>query len=99
MVSLRSCTRVAWRPCGLSPPLALRTNREMVCAVLHLQAKNLVWADLSAEQLASLRAPKKGSTARQLLAKYLDLTDLSQPTQAILLDLYVNTLQQGQVWA
>ncbi len=57
----------------------------------------LVWADLSAEQLASLQRPKKGFQARDLLAKYLNLSSDTPTQSAILLDMYVGALQFGQV--
>lgn len=64
-----------------------------------LQAKTLVWADLSAEQLESIRHPhpKKGLNGRDLLAKYLGLAPPHQPQQEFSLDLYVHTLQLAQV--
>jgi hypothetical protein len=62
-----------------------------------MQAKALVWADLSADQLERLRSPQKGASARELLAKFLGFTDPSSHTQAILLDMYTYTLQFGQV--
>ncbi|KXZ53860.1 hypothetical protein GPECTOR_6g778 [Gonium pectorale] len=61
-------------------------------------ARNLVWKDLTAQQLASIRSPhpKKGLTGRDLLAKYSGLSDYQQnPKTAIHLDLYVHTLQFG----
>lgn len=66
-----------------------------------MQARNLVWRDLSAEQLGSIRHPhpKKGLTGRDLLVKYLAIGDPSSPRNAITLDLYVHTLQFGQVRA
>lgn len=63
-----------------------------------LQARNLVWKDLSSAQLESIRHPhpKKGLTGRDLLAKYTGLNDYqTNPKTAIHLDLYVHTLQFG----
>jgi hypothetical protein len=79
-----------WQPCG--------TRARKRRGVLP-QARNLVWRDLSAEQLASIRSPhpKKGLTARDLLARFLGISDPSSPKNAISLDLYVHTLQFGQV--
>lgn len=67
--------------------------------MLLAQAKNLVWADLSEEQLALIRNPhpKRGQSPRDLLAKFLGITDPQTPLNAISLDLYVHTLQFGQV--
>lgn len=58
----------------------------------------MMWVDLSAADLASLRQahPKAGLTPRDLLAKAMGLADPQNPRQAILLDLYVHTLQFGQ---
>ncbi len=75
-------------PCGLTAVPRARAPS---------QAHSLVFSDLSAEQMSQLRNPKKGLSARELLAKYMGLTDLTQSTQAILLDLYSYTLQFGQV--
>lgn len=65
------------------------------------QAKNLVWADLTEEQLGAIRNPhpRKGLTARELLARFLSITDPKSPLNAIILDLYVHTLQFGQASA
>jgi hypothetical protein len=54
---------------------------------------------LSAEQIESLRAPstKKGGSVRELLARFLGLTDMDTPKNAINLDLYIFTLKHGQV--
>lgn len=64
-----------------------------------MQAKALVWHDLSAEQLENIRRPhpKKGLTSRDLLAKFIGIKDQNNPRTAISLDLYVHTLQFGQV--
>jgi hypothetical protein len=61
-------------------------------------ANNLVWKDLSAEQLESIRHPhpKKGKTSRDLLAQFLGFADPSDPKSAISLDLYTHTLQFGE---
>lgn len=59
----------------------------------------MLWADLSAEQIDSLRVPstKKGASVRELLARFLGITDVDTPKNAINLDLYVFTLKHGQV--
>ncbi|GFR43137.1 hypothetical protein Agub_g4154 [Astrephomene gubernaculifera] len=62
-------------------------------------ACNLVWRDLTAQQLENIRHPhpKKGLTGRDLLARYMDLTDYQRnPKTAIHLDLYIHTIQLGQ---
>lgn len=58
----------------------------------------MIWKDLSAEQLENIRHPhpKKGFTGRDLLAKFLGISDPSNPKDAINLDLYVHTLQFGE---
>ncbi len=66
--------------------------------LLPAQARNLVWKDLSAQQLESIRHPhpKKGLTGRDLLAKFTGLSDYqANPKSAIHLDLYVQVLQFG----
>ncbi|GIL85896.1 hypothetical protein Vretimale_8967 [Volvox reticuliferus] len=62
-------------------------------------ARNLLWKDLTGQQLESIRHPhpKKGLTGRDLLAKYNGLTDYQQNRKtAIHLDVYINTLQFGE---
>ncbi|GIL64618.1 hypothetical protein Vafri_18511 [Volvox africanus] len=62
-------------------------------------ARNLLWKDLTSQQLESIRHPhpKKGLTGRDLLAKYNGLTDYQQNRKtAIHLDVYINALQFGE---
>lgn len=61
-------------------------------------AKNLVWRDLSSEQLEQIRHPhpKKGLSPRDLLASFQGITNQTQPKAAIVLDLYVHTLRFGE---
>jgi len=61
-------------------------------------ARNLIWADLNAETLASMHnpQPKAGFSARSQLAKAMGLADPQNPRQAILLDLFVHALAFGQ---
>lgn len=64
------------------------------------QAKSLLWHDLTSEQLEQIRSPhpKKGLSGRDLLAQFTGLSSAkSNPKQAIVLDLYVNTLKFGEV--
>lgn len=64
-----------------------------------VQARSLIWSDLSAEQLQSLRAApgKKTLSPREQLAKFLGIKDPTAPRSAIELDLYMQTLKFGQV--
>lgn len=74
-----------------------------------VQASNMVWRDLSAQQLENIRHPhpKEGLTGRDLLSQYVGITEAgwprgaaalqAEPKNAINLDLYVHTLQFGQV--
>lgn len=61
-------------------------------------ARNLVWQDLGAEHLESIRHPhpKKGLTGRDLLAKFSGISDPKNTKSAITLDLYVHALQYAQ---
>ncbi len=71
------------------------------CMHAHPQAKNLVWRDLSAEQLENIRHPhpKKGQSGRDLLALYTGITNPNDDKSAITLDLYTQTLRFGEVRA
>ncbi|KAF5837883.1 flagellar C1a complex subunit C1a-32-domain-containing protein [Dunaliella salina] len=61
-------------------------------------AYNLVWRDLSSENLEMLRNPHmyKNTSPRDLLARLLGIREPQEPKSAILLDFYVHTLQFGQ---
>lgn len=87
---------------GASP---LSTCFERACNTLRMdgpyaQAKSLLWQDLTSERLEQIRSPhpKKGLSGRDLLAQFTGLSSAkSNPKQAIVLDLYVNTLKFGEV--
>lgn len=86
-------TRAMLRMCSLA---MLESGGPTACC--YVQARNLVWKDLSAQQLEAIRHPhpKKGLTGRDLLAKYVGLKDYTNdPKEAVHLDLYVHTLQFG----
>mmetsp|Transcript_24263 Transcript_24263/g.66387 ORF Transcript_24263/g.66387 Transcript_24263/m.66387 type:complete len:277 (+) Transcript_24263:121-951(+) len=61
-------------------------------------AYNLIWRDLSSEQLEMLRNPHlyKNTSPRDLLARLLGIQNPQERKSAILLDFYVHTLQFGQ---
>lgn len=63
------------------------------------QARNLIWADLSEDQIENIRtAPlMKRATVRELVARYLGLSERNTPKLDIILDLYELTLKFGQV--
>lgn len=65
-------------------------------------AKNLIWRDLSSDQLAQIRSPDtaSGLSSRELLAQYLGLHGTPSPLgdasrTSIGLDLYVSVLRFG----
>ena len=60
---------------------------------------SLLASDLMPEQLAAIRHPnpQKGLSGRDLLARFAGCDDGRDPRSALLLDLYVHTLQFGQV--